>query len=64
MTATLTDIRRDTSKVLKQVDISGEVVLTEHGEARYKITSLRSIDRKAAAAALRAIGPVAFKPRK
>ncbi len=64
MTATLTDIRRDTSKVLKQVDISGEVVLTEHGEARYKITPLRSIDRKAAAAALRAIGPVAFKPRK
>ena len=63
MTATLTDIRRDTSKVLKQVDISGEVVLTEHGEARYKITPLRSIDRKAAAA-LRAIGPVAFKPRK
>lgn len=63
MTATLTDIRRATSKVLKQVDISGEVVLTEHGEARYKITPVREIDWAAASAALGRIGPVEIKSR-
>jgi len=64
MQATLTELRRDTSRIIRAVDAGKEVVLTEHGEARYKIVRTQKIDRKAAAAALRAIGPVDFLPRK
>jgi prevent-host-death family protein len=63
MTATLTELRRATSKVMRSAD-KGEIVLTEHGQPRYRIKAVKPIDRKAAAAALRAIGPVEFKPRK
>jgi prevent-host-death family protein len=62
--ATLTELRRDTSRVVRAADNGEEVILTEHGEPRYKLQRVQAIDRKAAAAALRAIGPVTFLPRK
>jgi prevent-host-death family protein len=64
MTATLTELRRDTSRVMRSADKGGEIILTEHGEPRYRIKAVKRVDRKAAAAALRAIGPVEFLPRK
>jgi len=39
------------------------VVLTEHGEPRLTLTAIEPVDRKAAAAALTAVGPVEFLPR-
>lgn len=62
--ATLTELRRDTSRVVRAADNGEEVILTEHGEPRYKLQRVQAIDRKAAAAALRAIGPVDFLPHK
>ncbi|HEY5505273.1 MAG TPA: hypothetical protein VIK28_08955 [Sedimentisphaerales bacterium] len=62
--ATLTELRRDTSRVVRAADNGEEVILPEHGEPRYKLQRVQAIDRKAAAAALRAIGPVDFLPRK
>ncbi|MGO8763814.1 MAG: type II toxin-antitoxin system Phd/YefM family antitoxin [Limisphaerales bacterium] len=64
MEATLTELRRDTSRVVQAADKGEVVILTEHGEPRYKLQRFQSFDRKAAAAALRAIGPVDFLPRK
>jgi prevent-host-death family protein len=64
MEATLTELRRDTSRVVRAADKGEEVILTEHGEPRYKLQRVRAIDWKKAAAALRAIGPVTFLPRK
>ena len=63
MTATLTELRRDTSRVVRAADQGEDVILTEHGEPRYRLQRVKPIDRKAAAA-LRAIGPVEFLPRK
>jgi len=62
--ATLTELRRDTSRVVRAADNGEEVILTEHGEPRYKLQRVQAIDWKRAAAALRAIGPVTFLPRK
>jgi prevent-host-death family protein len=62
--ATLTELRRDTSRVVRAADNGQDVILTEHGEPRYKLQRIREIDWKKAAAALRAIGPVDFLPRK
>lgn len=62
--ATLTELRRDTSRVVRNADNGREVILTQHGEPRYKLQRIRKIDWKKAAAALRAIGPVEFLPRK
>jgi prevent-host-death family protein len=64
MEATLTELRRDTSRVVRAADNGEEVILTEHGEPRYKLQRVQSIDWKAAAAALRAIGPVNLPSRK
>jgi prevent-host-death family protein len=64
MEATLTELRRDTSRVVRAADKGGAVILTEHGEPRYKLQRVQAVDRKAAAAALRAIGPVDFLRRK
>ena len=64
MKATLTELRRDTSRVVRAADNGEEVILTEHGEPRYKLQRVQAIDWKKAAAALRAIGPVTFLPRK
>jgi prevent-host-death family protein len=62
--ATLTELRRDASRVVRAADNGQKVILTEHGQPRYKIVRIRKIDWKAAARALREIGPVEFLPRK
>jgi len=65
MKATLTELRRDTSRVVRPVIHSGEkLTLTEHGEPCAEIIPVRKIDRKRALADLIAIGPVDFLPRK
>ena len=64
MEATLTELRRDTSRVVRAADNGQDVILTDHGQPRYKLQRLKRIDWKQAAAALRAIGPVDFLPRK
>jgi prevent-host-death family protein len=62
--ATLTELRRDTSKVIRPAIHAGEtVVLTEHGETRAKIVPVRKIDRQQALHDLVAVGPVEFPPR-
>jgi prevent-host-death family protein len=65
MTATLTELRRDTSKVIRPAIHAGEkVVLTEHGEPCAEIIPLRKIDRKALCQALIDLGPIELPPRK
>jgi prevent-host-death family protein len=64
VTATLTELRRDTSNVIRPAIHAGEtVVLTEHGEPCAQIVPVRKIDRQQALEDLRAIGPVEFPPR-
>ena len=65
MTATLTELRRETSKVVRPATHGAQtVVLTEHGEAVAEIRPLRKIDRAQALRDLMAIGPVELPPRK
>jgi prevent-host-death family protein len=63
MEATLTELRRDTSRVLEPVRKGEKVTVTEHGQKLAEIIPVK-IDRKAAFEALRAIGPVELPPRK
>lgn len=62
--ATLTELRRGTSRVVEAADRGEQVILTEHGRPKYRLERIREIDWKAAAAALKKIGPVKFLPRK
>lgn len=62
--ATLTELRRETGRIIRAAERGEKVVLTEHGEPRLTLSAVKAIDRKAAAAALKAIGPVEFLPRK
>jgi prevent-host-death family protein len=62
--ATLTELRRKTGRILRAAEQGVAVVLTEHGEPRLTLTAIKPVDRKAAAVALKAIGPVEFLPRK
>ena len=64
MQATLTELRRKTGRIIRAAERGAEVVLTEHGEPRLTLTAIKPVDRKAAAAALKAIGHVEFLPRK
>ncbi len=64
MHATLTELRRETGRIIRAAEKGSEVVLTEHGQPRLKLSAVKPIDRKAAAAALRAIGPVELPSRK
>jgi prevent-host-death family protein len=65
MKATLTELRRETSKVVRPViHGGGKITLTEHGQPCAEIIPLRKIQRRAACQALMAIGPVEFLPRK
>lgn len=65
MKATLTQLRRDTTKVVRPVIHGGEkLTLTEHGEPCAEIVPLQKIDRRKACEDLMAIGPVKFLPRK
>jgi prevent-host-death family protein len=63
--ATLTQLRRDTTKVVRPVILGGKkLTLTEHGQPCAEIIPLRKIDRRTACKDLMAIGPVEFLPRK
>jgi len=64
MRATLTELLRDTSKVIRPAIHAGEkVTLTEHGEPCAEIVPLRKIDRRALCQALIELGPIEFLPR-
>lgn len=64
--ATLTDLRRKTTKVVRPAMHGGkEVTITERGEPTFKIVPVaKSADRKAALELLRQIGPLELPPRK
>jgi prevent-host-death family protein len=62
--ATLTELRRDTSRVVRAADNGQTVILTEHGQPRYKIVRVRKIDRAGLLQALRELGPINLPPRK
>ncbi len=65
MEATLTELRRETTRVVRPARHGNkEVTITEHGEPKFKIVPLPKVDRKQALKALMAIGPVKFLPRK
>jgi prevent-host-death family protein len=64
MEATLTELRRQTSKVMRAVEHGQQITLTEHGEPRAKIVPLRKFDRQALCRALIDLGPIDLPPRK
>ena len=65
MTATLTELHRDTAKVVRTAIRDGEkVILTEHGEPCAELVPVRKLDRQQALQDLIAIGPVDFLPRR
>ena len=65
MTATLTELRRNTSKVIRPaIRADKKVTLTEHGEPCAEIVPVRKMNRRALCEAVMAIGPVNFLPRK
>ena len=63
MEATLTELRRDMKRVIRAAESGSPVILTEHGQPRFKLTAIKPIDYKAALAALKAIGPIEIPPR-
>ena len=63
MQATLTELRRNTLRVVHAAD-KGEVIVTRRGSPAYKIVRIRKIDRMGLAQALRALGPIDLPPRK
>lgn len=64
MKATLTELRRDTSRITRAADNGRDVILTEHGEPRFRLQAIKPIDRKGALALLKAMGPVELPRRK
>ena len=64
MTATLTELRRDTTNVIRPALHAGQkVTLTEHGEPCAEIVPLRKIDRQALCQAIIDLGPIDLAPR-
>jgi antitoxin (DNA-binding transcriptional repressor) of toxin-antitoxin stability system len=65
MKATLTELRRETSRILGPViHASKKVVLTEHGRNIAAIVPMVEPDRKRALRLLAAIGPVEMPERR
>lgn len=65
MKATLTELRRETSRILGPViHASKKVVLTEHGRNIAAIVPMVDPDRKRALRLLAAIGPVEMPERR
>ncbi|MBU6409531.1 MAG: type II toxin-antitoxin system prevent-host-death family antitoxin [Verrucomicrobia bacterium] len=64
MKATLTELRRETSRIVRAADEGQEVILTEHGQPRFRLQPIKSVDRKAALALLKSMGPIELPPRK
>jgi antitoxin (DNA-binding transcriptional repressor) of toxin-antitoxin stability system len=62
MEATLTELRRDTLRVVRAADKS-KVIITRHGSPAYKIERIRKIGRAGLLQALRGLGPIDL-PRK
>lgn len=63
--ATLSQLARETSKIVRPVIDGGKkVTLTVHGEARAEIVAIPKVDRRAAWKALMGIGPIDIKSRK
>ncbi|MGA2657911.1 MAG: hypothetical protein ABSH34_10365 [Verrucomicrobiota bacterium] len=64
MQATLSELHRDTAKIVRPVIHGGQkLTLTDRGEPCAQIVPFRG-DRKKALALLRSIGPVELPPRK
>jgi prevent-host-death family protein len=63
MEATLTELRRNTLRVVHAAD-KGKVIVTRHGSPAYTIERIRKIDRAGLAQALRELGPIDLPPRK
>ena len=65
MEATLTQLRRDTSRVIRPVIHGGEkLTITEHGKPCAQIVPLRKADRRALAELIRSMGTIDLPPRK
>jgi antitoxin (DNA-binding transcriptional repressor) of toxin-antitoxin stability system len=64
MKATLTDLHRKTSKVLKPVLEGGTVVLTHHGSDVAEIRPKRKANWSRVVEILRSIGPLELPSRK
>jgi len=65
MNATLTELRRETSRILRPVIHGAQTVtLTEHGQMVAEICPKTSPDRKRALELLTAVGPVELPARK
>ena len=65
MKATLTELRRETSRILGPViHASKKVLLTEHGRNSAAIVPMVEPDRKRALRLLAAIGPVEMPERR
>ncbi|MDW8308400.1 MAG: type II toxin-antitoxin system prevent-host-death family antitoxin [Verrucomicrobiales bacterium] len=62
--ATMTQLRRNASRLVRRALRGDKVRVTARGEPRVELVPVRRIDRKAALRALRAIGPVALPTRK
>jgi prevent-host-death family protein len=65
MKATLTELHRDTAKLVRPVIHDGrKLTLTDRGEPCAQIVPVSKVDRKAALTSLRSIGSVAMPKRK
>jgi prevent-host-death family protein len=65
MEATLAELNRDATKVVRPAMQEGqEVVITENGEPKVKVVPVPKVNRRQALKDLMAIGPVDFQPRK
>lgn len=64
MQATLTELHRETSKLVRASIRTGErLTVTDQGQPCVEILPVRKLDRAAALKALIAIGPVDIQPR-
>lgn len=65
MEATLTELHRDTAKLVRPVIHGGrKLTLTDRGEPCAEIVPVSKVDRKAALKSLRSIGPIEMPKRK
>lgn len=65
MKVTLTELHRDTAKIVRPVIHGGQkLILTDRGEECAQIVPLPGRDRKKALELLRSLGPVELPPRK
>ncbi|MGH7939452.1 MAG: type II toxin-antitoxin system Phd/YefM family antitoxin [Limisphaerales bacterium] len=63
MEATLTEMRREPARLMRAADDGDEVLITEHGQPRYKLTRVRQPDRKKLIELWRGAGEIPIPPR-